>query len=460
MQCFQPDLPRTPFDGSTSTSPEDGPPRRTALPPEARSPRNFLLLAAYQVVVRCGWIFKTESVIMPTALDLLGGGAWIRSLLPLLNRFGLSIPPLLMAPRIRRLPQKRWGLIACTAVMASALAALAAVWSVRGAIGSGWSQLAFLVCYLVFFVSTGINQICFNTLQGKLVETTYRGRLLMVANVAGACCAITLAIFLLPRWLSRDSGQFQWLFGISAFCFASATVLSTLLDEPSDDDGRKPPRFRRTIYEAWLTLRRDGRFRRLGIIAALFGSSVILFPHYQALGRGERLAIDLRGMVAWVVVQNLGTAVFSLIVGPLADRRGNRSVLRVALIALCGGPLLAILLSHLGPAGRPWFPLVFLLVGLTPVIIKVLHNYTLELVPAEDHPRYLSTITLCMAVPLFLSPLAGWLLARVGFDLVFAVVVTLVLLGWLMSFRLFEPRTSRNDGSRWSRASAASESPE
>ena len=44
--------------------------------------RNFSLIAVYQVVVRTGWIFKTESIIMPAVLDVLGGSAWLRGCLP------------------------------------------------------------------------------------------------------------------------------------------------------------------------------------------------------------------------------------------------------------------------------------------------------------------------------------------------------------------------------------------
>ena len=62
---------------------------------------------------------------------------------------------------------------------------------------------------------------------------------------------------------------------------------------------------------------------RLAVVGSLFGVSVVLFPHYQAIAR-ERLGLTFENMMVWVVVQNAGTALFSFIVGPLADRRGNR----------------------------------------------------------------------------------------------------------------------------------------
>ena len=70
-------------------------------------PRNFFVMAAYQVVMRVGWIFKTESIIMPFVLDSLGGGGWLRGLLPVLNRFGQSVPPLMSAGLVKSLPQKK-----------------------------------------------------------------------------------------------------------------------------------------------------------------------------------------------------------------------------------------------------------------------------------------------------------------------------------------------------------------
>lgn len=402
--------------------------------------RNFFVLAVYQILWRCGWIFKTESIVMPVVLDLLGGGAWVRSFLPLLNRFGLSIPPLLMARRIKVMRRKKWALFVCTTLMALSLLAMSGVWMVRGASWSKWTPLAFLVAYALFFMSTGVNQLSFNTLQGKLVEVARRGRLMLVTNVFGSLGAIVLVIVLLPQWMTDQDGRFDWIFGFAACCFAFATFQSLLLSEPPDDYEQPATRISQRFVEVWITLRDDAKFRRLAIIASLFGVSVMLFPHYQALAREGPMKVGLRDIIWWLVVQNAGTALFSMIVGPLADWRGNRLVLRTTLLAVCGAPIIALALSHVGPAGGPWFPLVFLLVGLTPVTMRTLHNYTLEMSSPEDHPRYLSAITLCMATPIFFSPLVGVLIGAIGFVPVFCGIACMILAGWVMTFGLFEPR--------------------
>lgn len=411
------------------------------MPGKVPSPtRNFFVLAAYQILWRCGWIFKTESIVMPVVLDLLGGGAWVRSFLPLLNRFGLSIPPLIMARRIKVMRRKKRALFVCTSLMTLSLLVLAGIWAIRGTSGASWMPLAFLAAYALFFMSTGVNQMSFNTLQGKLVEAARRGRLMLVTNVFGAAGAIALVVVLLPKWMTDQGGRFEWVFGFSACCFALAALQSLVLAEPPDDYDQPATSIGQRFVDVWLILRRDAKFRRLAVIASLFGVSVMLSPHYQALARGDRMEIGLRHIIGWLVVQNAGTAVFSLIVGPLADWRGNRLVLRAILLAVCAAPIVALVLSHVGPAGRPWFPLVFLLVGLTPVTMRTLHNYTLEMSSPEDHPRYLSAITLSMATPIFFSPLAGVLIGTIGFDPVFCGIAGMILAGWALTFGLFEPR--------------------
>ena len=57
----------------------------------ACEPRNIACLVAYQVVARIGWIFKTETVIMPAVLDACVASGLLRGFLPVLNRVGTSL---------------------------------------------------------------------------------------------------------------------------------------------------------------------------------------------------------------------------------------------------------------------------------------------------------------------------------------------------------------------------------
>ena len=52
---------------------------RSSTSPAARERRNTLWLECYQVVVRVGWIFKTETIIMPAVLDAVVDSGLLRA---------------------------------------------------------------------------------------------------------------------------------------------------------------------------------------------------------------------------------------------------------------------------------------------------------------------------------------------------------------------------------------------
>ncbi|PQO42840.1 MFS transporter [Blastopirellula marina] len=403
--------------------------------------RNFFLLSLYQIVLRCGWIFKTESIIIPAVLDMIAGEGWVRGFLPILGRIGQSCPPLLYADRLRHLPLKKWSLAGTSLGMALAFGGLAAMFipGVDAAIGQTAMVVGFLGFYFLFFCATGLNQLGFGTAQGKLIPPHLRGRLMLASNVVGAVIAIALAAWLLPKWLYGNTIQVNWIFGFAALAFVGSALSVVGLQENRDNSQAGVFSPKRLIWESYSVLRDDHRFRLVCFIAAAFGFSLMLFPHYQALAR-ERLHPDLSRMIFWVIVQNAGTAIFSLLGGPLADWKGNRVVLRMMLFGVMILPLGSIFLVHSGEFGIRIFDWLFLFVGVTPITFRAFTNYTLELVPTELHPRYLATQSLCIALPMVLSPLIGLLIDLTSFEVVFCGISAILFGGWLMTYFLVEPR--------------------
>ncbi|MDP7206768.1 MAG: hypothetical protein QGH11_14430, partial [Pirellulaceae bacterium] len=90
--------------GGGGLSPVSGEPLATEAVEHHR--HNFLVVVVYQVILRCGWIFKTESIVMPAVLLSLGAQGWLRGFLPAISRFGMCVPPLLLASRIGAVPRK------------------------------------------------------------------------------------------------------------------------------------------------------------------------------------------------------------------------------------------------------------------------------------------------------------------------------------------------------------------
>jgi hypothetical protein len=422
-------------------------------PAPRRETRNTVIMEAYQIVMRVGWIFKTETIIMPAVLDAVVDSGLLRGLLPVLNRGGQSVPPLLAAGPLGRLPLKKWMLIRTTLAMASWFGLLALAWGPLDAWRPDLLAGLFLVLYALFSASNGLNQLALAALQGKLTSPGRRGRAMVVSVSVGSVLAIVAAIVFLRPWLGEPDG-FPKIFGVTAVFFGLAALLPILFDEPADEvclpeheeaavDRGRWPGLAADLATWWVTLLADRSLVRLCLVAACFSAVLMLFPHYQAFAR-DGLGSRIGSLLTWVIAQNAATGVASLVAGPICDRRGTRVVL-IWLVALSSlTPVIVMLLGRL-PHGLAvdLFWLVYLPLGLNPISLKIFTNYALELAPRPaEHPRYVSIVGAALAAPFVLSPLIGIAVDRAGFAPVFAVGAAVIAAGAVVAGGLPEPRSS------------------
>jgi len=408
-----------------------------------KEPRNLLMLAVHHIVKRTAWIFKTESVIMPAFMDAIAGAGWLRGCLPFFNRIGQSVPSLAFSETVRHVRRKKLALFTFTLLMAVPFLILSTMWFVLDDTRTLWLPAVFLGLYFLFFTSSGLSQLSFDTLQGKLIRPHRRGRLLGLAGTLGSVPAILCAWFLLKRWVTLPDGGFDYIFLFTGVGFVVAALMALTVTEPADDAVRSGRSARHIFRDAWGTVRTDRDFRNFCLVAMVFMSAQMLFPHYQALGRTQS-GFDPVQLMIWVVAQNAGAGLFSPLAGFLADRFGNRRALRFEIAAAAFTPLLALLLTRNG-SGIAWYWVTFFLLGLVPVTMKTMMNYTLELGETDQHPQYLSTVKVCMALPFFLAPLFGLLIDVVGFDVMFGVIAALVGTSGVLTLRIPEPRKSIED---------------
>ncbi len=401
--------------------------------------RNTLAMVANVMLVRTGWVFKTESVIIPAFLDSIAGAGWIRGLLPVLNRLGQSIVPFLLARRLKLLPRKKFALLATALAMAAPFLAISAGLTVFGSDPRSWYPAAFLTLYTLFFAATGLNMLAGGTLNGKLIRADRRGRFLALGTMGGTIPACVCAWFLLPSWLAEDAGYAK-IFGFTGVLFAVSALAALWIREPADDYAEQRVSVAEQFRGAWRIMHRDRNYRLLVIVGALFTTSLILLPHYQALGR-ERLGLEGGNLMLWVVFQNVASGIGSVVMGPLADRYGNRFTLRIAMLICASVPPLALTISHIPvEVGRNLYAWVFVGIGFTPLVFRLTTNYILEIAPEMDHPRYLSIAQICNAAVILSSPIFGSMIDRTGFDAAFALVTALMLAGVWLTFWLSDRR--------------------
>ncbi len=407
---------------------------------QAASRINFIWLSVYQVVLRIGWIFKTESIIMPAFMDLIGGASWQLGCLPMLSRFGQSIPPLLFSDRIRNVRFKKLALWLSTMLMGSCFLVLSVCWWSTGGENRSWWPWLFLTVYALFFAATGVNQLLFSTLTGKLIVPHQRGRLAAVGSLVGGLSAIVFAFLLLQQWLESTPPKFVLIFGFTGAAMVCASIVACCFVETPDQQRSNLRSGIEIIANASTRVMEDRNFCLLAIAGAMFGMSMTLFPHYQSIAR-VKLGIGYRTMLYWIVAQHVGASLLAVPAGWLADQFGNRRVLRILMGLLCVAPAMLVVLQWFDAPSKVFYLVIFFLLGLTPITFRYFNNYTLEIATTENHPAYLSTLNCCMALPVILTSLVvGVLMDVLGFYAVFGGVLSLLLVGWAATFLLAEPR--------------------
>ena len=421
------------------------------IPPEEHSPqrmqRNLLVIAAYQVTVRIGWIFKTETIIMPAILDAVADAGFLRGMLPVIGRFGQSLPPLAFASRLSRMPLKKRPLVVTTLALAGCFGLLAAAWSVLAGRHPLLLAVIYLTLYAGFAVSNGLNLLVLATMQGKLVPVASRGRLMLLNTTVGSVLAIAAAVVLLGPWLEAGESAFDNIFLTTAVFFALAAFVPMLIHEPATlsesaaDSGRRGQGIAAALRSWKAMLSADPGLARLCLVAMFFSVALFLFPHYQAFAR-DRLGTQLPSLLSWVVVQNVATGLASVVAGPATDRRGTRIVLVGLLACTAITPLLVVGLSLLphATAGQ-LFWLVYVPLGINPILMRTFSNAALELAPdLASQPRYVSLVGVALAAPFVVSPGVGFLVDVIGFQPVFLGGTVVIGLGVSLALGLPEPR--------------------
>ena len=384
---------------------------------------------------------------MPAFLDTITESGFIRGALPLLNRAGQSIAPLMLSDRLSATSLKKQWLSRTTFLMGAPFLFLGFSIHLADAQLPRWFAIVFLIVYALFFCMHGLNDTTYSTVLGKLIPADRRGRLQASASILGTSVAISLALLLLSQWLKQDGqAPFEKIFLFVGGAMMLAGISATAMRETPDANTIPARRAVGKVFQdAWQLLHTDAVLRRLCTTAMLFIFSQILFPHYQWLG------LSLPGasrtyLMDWVIAQHVGAAVFSSISGFLADRFGTRSALRLLISAAVFAPLIAIGLANKGDVD--WYWITFLWIGLVPVTLRMQINYAIEIVARHHHPAYISTLNLCMAIPFLLSPLAGGFVSWFGHTIPFLGVSCLIASAAMLTWTMKEPRVSGGDVAR------------
>jgi MFS family permease len=189
----------------------------------------------------------------------------------------------------------------------------------------------------------------------------------------------------------------------------------------------------------------DRSFGRFLVVRVLIAIAACVLPFYTVYAK-RVLEVPEDTVGTYLIAFAGASTISNLVAGQLADRHGNRLLMRLAAATSAALPLFALLVAALarnGLNGTLAYATVFIMVGTHRATIVIGgSNYTLDIAPAALRPTYVGLSYGVTGLALFLSPLAGVLVDWLGFDVLFGLAAACGVVATALSLRLVEPRRS------------------
>ncbi|MDA1191012.1 MAG: MFS transporter [Candidatus Poribacteria bacterium] len=423
-------------------------------------PRNFLAMTLYSIFMRVGWIFKTESSIIPGFVTALTGNPVLIGMFPLMSRAMRFIPQFFFLGMIEHAPRKKPIVIMATMGLTVAWLAMAAFTFFGRGLSPMWLLGAFFVCYTAGWVFTGIEQITNRVLLGQLIPVRRRGRIIAIGGPIGSF-SVLLSGPLVAYLLSREGAfplNYALIFGLAGTFFAVTVFAQTLFKEPVAGTGSKEPLGLGDIFRSGKELfQRDENFRRIFLIAAVQSVSMYLFTFYVAYARTwseePEFGRSLGAMLGWgLTIQNVVIGALSLVMGLIVDWKGNRVVLRQMTAVVSAVPLVMVALGRFVPLESRVYSLllIYALIGQMPVLQRIMSNYVLEIAPSDRQALYVGVWsggqTITLVAPLLIGAGANlfqaWTTPKGAYEIVFVICSAFLYISFFLTWKLQEPRHS------------------
>jgi MFS family permease len=385
-----------------------------------------------------GASFITARTILPLYVSHFSDSKLLIGLVSMLANTGYLLPQLFTVNWIQRLPRKKVAPVnvGLFTERLPVILMVPAAW-----LATRSPALALVACLTVdawFSVGAGVVAVGWQDMIAKIIPLTRRGRFFGITNFGGMATGTLGAVaaaWLLDRYGFPDG---------YVLCFAAAAILVfiswiflALTREPVQLN-QSPVISQREYWRRLPSiLRADPNFRRYlrsQIVIALGGMA----GGFVAVYAVQRWRLPDGQAGSFTASMLIGQAVFNLLFGALADRKGHKLVLELSILV----GTLAIGLASMAP-GPIWFYAVFALTGasaagfwLSGIMI------VFEFSTPEERPTYIGLNNTVTGVVTSLAPmLGGWLAGVLGYQALFVVAFVIGLAGFaLLHQSVREPR--------------------
>ncbi len=397
-----------------------------------------------------GQAFGNPDTILPVFLQHFTSSKILvgltSTLLGSLGGIGNVLPQLFVASRLETKIQKKPVLRAAITVRALCWGGLALTTYIFAEKYPNLTVFFLFLFLLLFTIMGGVASIPFYDIWGKALPSTLRGRFFGHRQFWGGILAAGSGYIAKTILGNKNIGfpdNFAVLF-LFAFLFMGISYLALgSVKEPIQEVYKKPLPFTDFLKKTLTILRVDDNYRRFLIVQILSGAGALSLPFYVLYAK-DNLHIQLEMVGVFLMAQMIGGVVSNIFWGYVSDLAGNKKVVLIS--TLVGGlpPIVALTIpTHLPSLYVPLFVLVgFFIAGRT--IGKT--NFLLDIAPPKDRPAYVS-VNGTLTFPVTVFPLVGGIIVQhISYTFLFALTFVLIISGFLLSFKLKDPRENTEQG--------------
>jgi MFS family permease len=400
---------------------------------------NFIVNALDGGFFGLGMTFVALGTIMPLYLSHLTDSKLALGALAALPSFGYLFPQIFTAPLVERLPRKKPFVIWVSLVVERgpflALAAGAFFLSLP------YPELAIAICLVSLVahaVGAGVIATAWQEMLAKIIPMRWRGRFFGTMFFSGALMSLPAAAaanVILSRYPYPTN--FALCFTITAAILLLSWGWIALTREP-------PGPVREGVESTWVYVRRLRQIVRTDAnFAHYLGSRCIgalggMFVGFMTVAAVQRFGLHDEVGATYTAFLIGGQLVSNLIVGPLADHKGHKVVLEIAV--LCNGGAAALVL--LAPTPLFIYP-AFVLQGAASAAYMVAGtSITMEFSEPAVRPTYIGLAGTVQGVFSAAGPIfGGWLAGSLGYEFLFGASLGILLLTWsLLRWWVIDPR--------------------
>ena len=380
-----------------------------------------------------GYSFFAPGVILPLYLSHYTENKLLIGLIAVISTSFFTAPQILTANWVEHTPVKR-NIMAFQGMLLERLPLFlfpAAVW-----LSIGKPSLAVMVFFLLFAwhnLGAGLTAVAWQEMLAKIIPQERRGIFFGATNFLGNATGVigaSLAAWLLDRY------PFPYGYIICFSVTAAFTLISyffiTRTREIPVVTHTEPVSFRQYWGKLPAVLHKDRNFSNFLLTQVVLSLSGMAWG-FLAVYAQQRWNLEDGKVGEFNAALLVGQAVFNLVFGPLADRKGYKLVMELSVLLA----VLSLLLAYLAPY-PDWFYGVFALRGASLAGLFLSMMFVMEFCLPEVRPTYIGLSNTVGGAVAGLSPLLGGALASVfGYPTLFAstllvALAALAMLRWLV----------------------------